>query len=157
MASLQSALTTRNATFTRRSTQFHTVVNRGRSPAILTFVYATLAYPGKHAMPEPIDWRSVTGEPIPMGVDLGGDRVYDRTIDMTVAEYIKADGVYLIGFIRYADIFGNRHITGFCARFNNQRNRFALEGDAATTTQRAKAKPDLHMQSHVRRLGTLSI
>ena len=50
------------------------------------------------------------------------------------ADYIFASvgfegvDIFLIGFIRYLDIFGNKHITGYCARFDKDANRFALQG-----------------------------
>lgn len=105
-------------------------VNRGRSPALLTSIRVRLDYQLKNEMPDVIDPMIDTGDVLPAGIDLSGDRIYERTIEMAVSEFTREGNMFLTGFIRYEDIFEQRHITGFCAKFQNKRNRFVLrDGD----------------------------
>jgi hypothetical protein len=101
------------------------LINRGRTPAFLTDFCQRLV---SGEVPPPIDPNDpdVEGVVSLKGQDVGSDP-YPCKIDFLIAE-MKLDSLYLIGFIRYRDIFQRKHITGFCAKYAVAENRFALIG-----------------------------
>lgn len=114
-------------------------VNHGRTTALLTAIRQRLHF-GVAAIPQPIDPLTDPGEPLPQGTAIQGNGDMKYPIDARAAmpdddsiikNVLSGRGgvfLYLIGFVRYRDIFGKGHITGFCAKFDQPRNCFILEG-----------------------------
>jgi len=101
------------------------LINRGRSPAFLTDFYQRLVSGG---IPGPVDSSDPDLEGVVSlkGQDVGADP-HPCRIDFVAGE-MDLDALYLIGFIRYTDIFRRQHLTGFCAKYSIVENRFALIG-----------------------------
>lgn len=106
------------------------LINRGRTPAFLTELHQRLVV---GSMPAPIDTidPDLEGVVSLKGQDVGAGESHPRTVELNTSDVTaieSLDRMYLIGFIRYTDIFHRKHITGFCAKFSIVENRFALIG-----------------------------
>lgn len=97
--------------------------NLGRSPAILTRRF--LAYRWSDGLPAPIDPTQVAGEQIAYGTAIAPGRTSQKLETGHALPIISIMGqnqtgekrgsiLFLIGFIRYRDLAGNEHVTGFC-------------------------------------------
>jgi hypothetical protein len=111
--------------------------NYGRTPATITEMLDRIEVCRPNELPAVID-QNVTGNAFPFGVIVGADRsstgstrTPSEGIDQnTWMTFTHGDNeLFLIGFVRFRDIFDRRHITGFCLRFNKADNRFLFEGD----------------------------
>jgi hypothetical protein len=101
------------------------IYNTGRTAAILTHRVHRIVDANSEEMPSPINSDVERGEVLPSALAI------DKRCPFSVDWVRKGDslsGVFLIGFIRYKDVFDRRHITGFCAKFDERTNRFALHG-----------------------------
>lgn len=85
-------------------------------------------------MPNSIDPLVEAGERLPQGWAVGASKKAEFSIVMSVTADIgdvmkNEKSLFLLGYLRYADIFGRSHVTGFCCRYDVSTNRFMLTGD----------------------------
>ena len=115
------------------------LINRGRTPALLVERYHAFAIPEAGQMPVAVDPATTKAEKLPVGIDCSIDRPAKFSIDVLSSISAEELGtvfqrkkrLFLIGFIRYQDIFKQTHVIGFCARLDLvvNPNRFVLVGD----------------------------
>jgi hypothetical protein len=120
--------------------------NGGRTPAILAHRRHEIVHTGSdEVLPTPVDPNRIEGgDPLPSGTAI--DKECPITVDFDAARYglgdvqINLRGIFLIGFVRYLDIFDNSHVTGFCARYDQRTNQFVLTGDESYNYTRDEGK-----------------
>jgi hypothetical protein len=111
------------------------VVNYGRTPAILTELLDTYPTEAGTALPYPLG-EPLKGPELPAGTFSAKDgpfeisknsmEVYDDRVFQP--QSFKRFGFWTVGFVRYADIFGNVFVLGYCGKFDPLANRFVLFG-----------------------------
>ena len=109
----------------------YSLYNSGRTAAILTQIRHNVVQTGSDETLPPETDPSVgesDDEIFADGTAIEKTRQFAIDFDNRTAPP-GLNGVFLIGFVRYRDIFRKRHITGFCARLDRRTNRFILEGD----------------------------
>ena len=99
-------------------------INRGRTPAFLTECCQRLVESMDPINP---DEEKLEGRMSLRGQDVGTNTPFMLDIDFE-ADRIDLNSLFLIGYVRYRDIFRKRHITGFCAKYSPIDNRFRLIG-----------------------------
>jgi hypothetical protein len=111
--------------------------NYGRTPATITEMFDEFHVCGPSEMPAFINVGG-KGIEFPFGVVVGANRKSPPStlsqsdgLDRNVwVKFTVGEGeLFLIGFVRFRDIFDRRHITGFCLRFNKRDGRFLFDGD----------------------------
>jgi len=115
--------------------------NHGRTPAeIASYFDAVVIAEGADGIPDPIDPKATADHPLPPGIFApkeGRTREYEIQGSEVLATIMNVvsrgrdtnfvlDRLFLIGFVRYADIFNNRYVTGFCYKFIRGENVFRL-------------------------------
>jgi hypothetical protein len=120
--------------------------NVGRSAAVLLEMRTVLITESKPAMAYPIPPEQ-GGVKLPVGVVSSPDKPYAETRNLLAeaakvyeSNFWKTGTLFFLGWIRYADIFGNRYITGFCSQLDPLANRFVLIGDEKYNYVRQEAK-----------------
>jgi hypothetical protein len=115
------------------------LTNHGRTPAILTEIVERHFISGKSkefTLPLPIDPNAEGAQLIPNGIGIGAGQPYELTYPLFVIGDIDAyAGVgrderdfFFMGYIRYVDIFGRKHRTGFCLIYNKFADDFFAVG-----------------------------
>jgi hypothetical protein len=114
--------------------------NHGKTPAILTeFLYKVclMDKTAELVLPQPIDPEQEFGWKLPFGNIAAAGRSHPFSFAL-VPEISLFDVVeiannrrnlFLLGYVKYMDIFGSRYITGFCAFFHANSNTFRRAGD----------------------------
>ncbi len=111
--------------------------NYGRTPATITEMFDRFEVCEPGIAPEPVNPQT-QGNRVPFGVIVGANerstgstRSQSEGIDPNIwMTFSTGDSeLYLIGFVRFRDIFDQHHITGFCLRFNKRDARFLFDGD----------------------------
>jgi hypothetical protein len=116
------------------------LVNHGRTPAILIHLVQRLAVLPLdiQGLPDQIDPSAVFDREFPGGISIGPNSsrkfslgIYSSLGDIAdLVNYASGQSrVYLIGYVRYRDIFGNHYVTGFCAILIRDTRRVLLIGD----------------------------
>ena len=100
------------------------LVNSERTAAILTHLHHEIVQITTGDMPAPVDAKKEPGHVLPDGYVIDKRRPFTRITSGVHGIH----GLFLIGFVRYKDVFEKRHITGFCAIFDSGFNRFTLKG-----------------------------
>jgi hypothetical protein len=108
--------------------------NYGRSPAIIREIY--LACIASEGMPGPCPFPPLQTNLFKS--DIVGSRSSSQPEPIhQIASCLPNDGkshqwasVFAYGNVRYADVFGNQYLSGFCYAFNNHSNRFYAIGGA---------------------------
>ena len=109
----------------------YSLYNSGRTAAILTQIRHKIVQTGSdETLPQITDpsVHDLDDEVFPDGTAIDKTRQFAIDFDNRTAPP-GLNGAFLIGFVRYRDIFRKRHITGFCARLDRRTNRFTLHGD----------------------------
>lgn len=110
-------------------------VNLGRTPADLHDLRDEIVEIDKGNWPDPI---IPTQEPrsLPPGTVSAADKPYVFNIDLVhrigpvTRGRVGLDiNFFLMGYVRYADVFGHKHLTGFCAIYDPVSWGFVLRGD----------------------------
>jgi hypothetical protein len=112
-------------------------VNRGRTPAMpIEFLMILKTVPNGQ-MPAAIRPTEIKGIPIPI-TRVIADAEERFSIDDVLTEVSLSDissalqgttALFLIGFMRYTDIFKGKHLLGFCGKYHPPSERFVIEGD----------------------------
>lgn len=113
---------------------FHTVKiicrNYGRSPAILVERATEDACVPTGALPKPLSTTHGILLPEGTAVGAGGESRYkfDKAVESYARDHRKVEegthDFFIHGWVRYHDLFGGSHITGFCAKLFRERKRF---------------------------------
>jgi hypothetical protein len=114
--------------------------NYGRTPARISAYFETTAITERQddagVMPEPIAIDAVEDYQIPEGVVILPNGGESKEYEFSALSYAfkppldpNMKSLFLMGFVRYRDIFGNRYRTGFCFVFDHRQNAFVLIGD----------------------------
>jgi hypothetical protein len=111
--------------------------NYGRTPADLWELEDQIVFLPKGGFPEPMVPKANPPRQMPPGAISAPAKPYPFDINLRgwlnmdqLAELGQGRGsVFLIGYVRYLDIFNRRHITGFCAYFDPVSQRFVARGD----------------------------
>jgi hypothetical protein len=110
--------------------------NYGRTPATITEMFDKFYVCEPGEMPPPVS--PTQGNKFPFGVIIGANersasstRSPSKGIDPNLWQTFSTgeNALFLIGFVRFQDIFGKFHVTGFCLKFNKGDARFLFEGD----------------------------
>jgi hypothetical protein len=112
-------------------------LNYGRTPAELTRIEYLLKTAPHGCIVPRIDPKTVGGRELPVGAVCARDFVYAETENLRLSfideeEDIAAgrQTVWVVGFIRYKDIFDAHYITGFCQALDLYNRRFVIRGDS---------------------------
>jgi hypothetical protein len=111
------------------------VYNFGRTPALLTHIYHRVEVLTGDNMPDPVDSRKIAGKALPVGSacangDPFGDSASLLDIVMDDQQVLKGQQrIWLVGFVRYTDVFGSAHISGFTQMWDPSKGRFVRRGD----------------------------
>lgn len=117
------------------------VTNHGKTPAFLTEIYQTLTILNRldaFQLPLPINLAHVAGQQIPnIAIQAGKDREIPYLIDDFFTNVLAWNNIarqesvlFHMGYVRYKDIFGGKHRTGFCLFYDNSTNQFiSIGGD----------------------------
>jgi hypothetical protein len=122
-------------------------VNLGRTPADIWNIVDNVVEIDKDKWPEPVI-PSRGARTMPPGVVAAPDKPYICRYDLR-NRFGQSRGVngretnmFFIGYVRYADIFGNRYVTGFCAMHDPVSWEFVLRGsDRYNYTRPEKQSP----------------
>ncbi len=115
------------------------IKNFGRTPAQVTRFYATIKVARHPGICEAIDPFKEGGKELPVGTICFEDAVFRDTLNLrdfikndTIKEAIGAQtsAVWVVGYVRYDDIFGHHHINGFALTFDMESKSFVRRGDA---------------------------
>lgn len=110
-----------------KSTMVITVVNAGRTPAILQNCNSELIIKGKD-YPSKDDLNHTKSLEIPKGIIIKSDRTKIFTVRAGFSPTIISEDAFsqsillCYGYIRYEDIFGKSHKRGFCYELSPQRS-----------------------------------
>lgn len=123
------------------------IVNFGRSPAALTRLHYAVTTATYGGIVDPVNSRIIGGRELPTGTVSLNDDPYGETENMRFSfledrEEIlsRKKTVWIVGFVRYEDIFGERYISGFCHALDLASERFVRRGGATYNYSR-KEKP----------------
>jgi hypothetical protein len=119
-----------------RTTLELSMFNVGRTPAILTRVEYVIVPARTGSIADPINPTKTGGRELPVGTISISGRPFVETTNLALHFMEEAtaisDGdksVWLVGFVRYRDIFGQHQITGFTQVFDPIGERFLARGD----------------------------
>jgi hypothetical protein len=111
------------------------LVNLGRTPAILTRLEYEINPADSGNIACRIDPLIVGGRELPVGTVSDRDRPYSEreNIRFRFIEHNKAIAemrmsLWIVGFVRYDDIFGRHYITGFSQAYDSIGQRFVARG-----------------------------
>jgi hypothetical protein len=111
------------------SYMFH---NYGRSPAIIREIY--IACIASDVMPSPCPFPPLQSNLFQSEIVGPGDSSESKPLPQ-IASFLPNKShpwaaVIVYGHVRYADVFGNQYLSGFCYAFNSYFNRFHAIGGA---------------------------
>ena len=113
-------------------------INHGKTAGVLIALLHRFYVTDLDGMPDPIDRLAESAKKLPEGIAVGGESHAEFILDLlpflpddeALSDVLqKKRALFLIGFVRYKDVFKRSHLTGFCARFERDANRFFLKGD----------------------------
>ena len=112
-------------------------VNFGRTPAEIWEVNYDIRVVPRDQWPEPLVADPRAARERPPGVVSVPDAPFCESVNLR--QYISFEqlqmvgtrevNLFFIGYVRYLDIFGRRHVTGCCAIYDPIGQRFVLRGD----------------------------
>lgn len=112
----------------------YTFHNYGRSPAIIREIY--IARIASDVIPSPCPFPPLQTNLFQSEIVGPGDFSEPKPLPQ-IASFLPNDGkshpgaaVVVCGQVRYADVFGNQYLSGFCYAFNSYFNRFHAIGGA---------------------------
>lgn len=98
---------------------FHRVRNDGRTSAIAFEVYGEIA----DSFPDKVSYPNKTRI---MRLNRG---IAAGAIDPLGSVFANIKGSVVFGYVKYRDIFGDEHTTGFAARYNKERMLWETDGE----------------------------
>jgi hypothetical protein len=116
------------------------IKNFGRTPAQVTRFYATMKIASNPGICEAIDPFKEGGKELPVGTICFENADFRDTLDLR--DFFRTDNinkeaigaqtsaVWVVGYVRYDDIFGHHHINGFALTFDMESKSFVRRGDA---------------------------
>jgi hypothetical protein len=118
--------------------------NHGKTPAILRRIEFKITRAGPGTYPPAIDPGVTPGRILPAGVVATEGHPFPEGLKWKKVPIkdddilSRADFLWVIGFIRYQDIFGNNHITGFGFRYDIVSEKFVMLGNEKYNYRRAE-------------------
>lgn len=110
--------------------------NYGRTPAILTELQYTLEIRASGVDIAPIDPNNMRGRSLPAGVLAVPEKPFEERTNLRLWEMAFKDGiannthaVWMLGFVRYKDVFGKQFVSGFALVFDPFGGVFVKRGD----------------------------
>jgi hypothetical protein len=124
------------------------ILNCGRTPANLTRIEHKISIAPHGEIAPTIDPNVVIGRELPVGTfAANGDPFFEtenmrlRFVNEAQSIIENTQSVWIVGFVRYEDIFGGHYITGFTHVFDPISGRFVRRGDERYNYAR-KENPD---------------
>jgi hypothetical protein len=124
------------------------VINFGRTPANLIRIEYHLGLAPRGGIIDPIDPRMIGGRELPVGTVSATDHPYSESTRMRLNFFDEEKdiverkrSIWLVGFIRYDDIFAAKYITGFTKIFDLLEGNFVARGGEQYNYARAE-KPE---------------
>lgn len=114
------------------------IFNFGRTPARLTHLQYNIDVADHGSILASIDRTQVAGRPLPVGtISANGDPFMEAT-PMSL-KFVREEediisgrkSIWIVGFVRYADFFGNHHVTGFAEVLDVWNGKYVRRGDEA--------------------------
>ena len=112
------------------------IYNFGRTPARLTHIEYQISLSPRGGIPDPIDHTKVAGSPLPVGTMSANLDPFVETTNCRLTYVAEEEdllsnqqSIWIAGFVRYADFFGNHHVTGFAQVLDLWSARFIRRGD----------------------------
>jgi hypothetical protein len=126
------------------------LVNVGRMPAILTRLEYDFKPASSGSIAPPVDRTKVGGRELPAGTVSVTGRPFRETTnlfrpfphDKNDALSTGEKSMWIVGFVRYDDIFGNHYIAGFSQVYDRLGSRFVTRGDNRTYNYTHMEKTD---------------
>ncbi len=126
--------------------------NYGRTPAIITRLEYVFSIAASGSIADPIDPSVIGGREIPPGIISIKGAPYEESPNLfnyfgvDKPEIRKSSG-WIVGFIRYDDVFGQHHITGFTQVYDAIGERWVSRGDARYNYARTEKEGDIPFPS----------
>lgn len=112
------------------------ISNYGRTPAILTELHVATEVTNSGRDIPAIDPDNMRGQALPAGVLAVSGKPFEQVhsfvlwnMNFTEGIINNQQNVWVIGFVRYRDVFGKQFVSGFCLLFNPFRGEFVRRGD----------------------------
>jgi hypothetical protein len=125
------------------------IINHGRTPADLTRIHYETTPVAGGGIANAVDPATVGGRELPVGIVAVAGKPYSEN-ETTSASVIQWSGsqidrhsCWVVGFVRYRDIFGKNHITGFTRVFDPIGGRFVARGGDTYNYSRADKAEDI--------------
>lgn len=134
----------------QRGTLELSLLNFGRTPASLTRLEYQITTAPHGDIASPIDPRRVGGRELPIGTVSADAYPHTEATNLRLFFFEEEQeivegrcSVWLVGFVRYNDIFGNRHVTGFAKVFDGIGGRFVTRGGDAYNYARTERSEEI--------------
>jgi hypothetical protein len=134
----------------RRSTLELSLLNFGRTPANLTRLEYQITTAPLGDIASSIDPRRVGGRELPIGTLSADQHPFTEATNLRLwffeEEQDIVEGrrsVWLVGFVRYDDVFDNHHVTGFAKVFDRIGGRFVTRGGEKYNYARAERAEEI--------------
>jgi hypothetical protein len=119
----------------RGSTLELSIYNYGKTPANLTRIEHRISVAQTGGIAPPIDPSVVGGRELPVGTIAVSEKPYIESENLMLCFLEESSdivelkkSVWIVGFVRYSDIFGDHYITGFTLVFDPIGRRFTQRG-----------------------------
>jgi hypothetical protein len=130
----------------KRSQLELSIYNHGRTMARLRRIEWDVHVAKKGSIAPPIDPSAVGGRELPPGTVCVGDDPFVESENLfakwdldTVEKIVSGDAsVWIIGFVRYDDVFQRHHISGFTQVFDPIGGRFVRRGGEVYNYERSE-------------------
>jgi hypothetical protein len=112
------------------------ISNSGRTPARLRRIEWDIRLAPSGGIAEPIDPTKMAGRELPVGILCVPGGPYEE-VEKLFPRFSQADSdevrfqrqtVWVLGFVRYEDVFGQHHLSGFALAYDQIGRRFVRRG-----------------------------
>jgi hypothetical protein len=146
--------------FAFKDTTFR-IVNYGRTPAQLIHlarvVRCVIVSPGSRHLPEPVDPTKTADVYFPVGSVIAPEKpgtdyyvsIFQGLMSVPDVYEVIQDkrAIFFLGYVRYRDIFGIYHVTGFSSIFDRGTNEFIrIGGDKYNYTKTEGKRPGFPLE-----------
>ena len=119
-----------------RSTLELVIYNFGRTPAQLTHLEYNIDIADHESILAPVDRTQIAGRALPVGTISANDDPFIETTSMQLkflqeeSDILrKRKSIWIVGFVRYTDLFGNHHVSGFAETLDVWSGKYVRRGD----------------------------
>jgi len=132
------------------------IYNFGRTPAQLTHLEYNIGVANHGQILAPIDHTRIAGRPLPVGTISANGDPFMETATMKL-QFLQEEtdilrnqkSIWVVGFVRYADFFGNHHVTGFTEVLDVWAGKYVRRGDKAYNYAASELESDIPGQPAV--------